>query len=455
MDKQITKENLKKFEEAYDKDALNKIVENAVRKNGVFNTCYNSSALKDLNPIFNVEVNDAGDVLNQKQSGRCWMFSGLNILRQIIIKNLNVKDIELSESYLMFYDKLEKSNCELEETLNHLEEKNNSRLLDTIINLGGHLDGGYWSFFVNLVTKYGVCPKDVMGESVASSSSSEMNDIINQLLVKDISILRNKYKNGSSIEELRIEKEHMLNDIYRVLCICIGKPINEFTYEYEVKADKDNKDEKNDENKIKSLKTTPIEFFNTYVKKDLEDYVLLVNWPIEGYEFYKPYETKMLTNVYLSTSERSINLPIDELKEAAIKSLKDKTLCWFACDVGAYSMRKEGYLATELFPFNQVFSTDFKVDKGERLNYRSSQCTHAMTLSGVNLDENNKPNRWKVTNSWGKDVGFNGQYVMSDDWFNEFVYEVVVDKKYLNDKILKAMKEDTIYIEPWAPVTNN
>lgn len=461
MKKEITNIELKKFKEDFNKNKVNKIVKNAVEKNGIFNTAYNSDALKDLRPIFSIEVKDTGDVTNQKQSGRCWMFAGLNVLRKILIKNLKVDDIELSESYLMFYDKLEKCNYELEAALEHIDEEDNSRLMDIIVSLGGQMDGGFWHFFVNLVKKYGVCPKDVMGETISSSASSEMDDVLNTLVTKDVTIIRNEYKAGKSIEEIKTLKEGMLNEIYRILAISIGEPIENFVFEYKETKKDDKKEDDNKENKevkeennFRRIESTPIEFFNKYIGTDLDDYFVLVNWPIKTYPMFRPYSPKLTQNVKEAPLGVAINLPIEEIKKVTIESLKNNDLCWFACDVGASSMRKEGLLSTELLPLGELFSVNLKFDKGDRLMLRASQCTHAMTLSGVNLDSNNKPNRWKVTNSWGSDVGFKGQYVMSDDWFNEYVYEVVVNKKYLTKEILEAANKEVFYLEPWAPVNN-
>jgi bleomycin hydrolase len=314
--------------------------------------------------------------------------------------------------------------------------------------LGGQNDGGFWNFFVDLVNKYGVCPKSAMEETVSTSASSEMNYVLNTLMTKDVANLRLMRRAGKNKDDLRAAKEDMLEDIYRVLAICIGVPVSEFTYEYEIESKEENKDEP----KFRRIKTTPKEFAKKYITKDLDDYVLLVNWPIKGNKAYDVFTIKYAYNVKGAPISKAINVPIDEMKECAIKALKDNNPLWFACDVTAESYRKEGYLSREVIDLDDLFSLDLDFDKGDRLQLRASQCNHAMTLTGVNLDDSDKPNRWKVQNSWGTDVGTKGIYVMTDKWFDEYVYEIAVEKKYLTDKAYKALDKEPKVLEIWDPV---
>lgn len=464
MEKEINKELLAKFEKSFKKNKTFTLAENAVQRNGVNNVAFVSEAVRYLKPIYSNEVKDAGGVTNQKQSGRCWMFAALNVIRQIVAKNLHVKDIELSESYLMFYDKFEKCNLELEEIIEHIDEDTDSRVFTSILWLGGHSDGGYWHFFKELVKKYGVCPKDVMPETKDSSSSYPMDDVILKLLGKDIAILKEKHAEGASVEELRALKEDMLKDIYNVLRIALGKPVDKFTFEYhednpEEKKDKDKKDDKKEDKKddkekndFKSISMSPTEFFEKYVAKDLDDYVDLVNWPTKKYPFNQTYSYTINNNVVGGKPSLLVNVPIEDIKEAAIKSLKDNTLLWFACDVGAYAMTKDGYLAPEILDYESVFDIDLTLSKGDKLSLRSNNINHAMTLGGVDLDKKGKSTKWKVINSWGKDVSFDGCLVMSDKWFDDYVFEVVVDKKYLDKKILDLLDKKPKKVEPWEPV---
>lgn len=453
MKENITGSLLNQYSKEFNSNLSNKIAKNAVNKNGVFNSAFNSDALRDFEPIYSLEVKDIPQVTNQKQSGRCWMFAGFNILRPIVIKNLNVKDFEFSESYLMFYDKLEKSNYELEEIINLLSLDDDDRTLEFLVtNIGGQNDGGYWNFFTNLVKKYGVCPISAMKETISSSNSYEMNEVLKNLLTKDVSLLRNLYKSGKTVEELHLLKEGMMKEIYNVLSICLGEPTKEFVFEYEEVSKKDGEKVNNDINKFKRIKMTPLEFYNTYIKEDLDEYISVVNWPINGYKFNQPYYTKLIQNVVNGDKGIYLNVNLQDLKEAALASLKDNSPMWFACDVTAFSLRKDGYLVKEVLDIDSTFNIKINFDKGDRLMFKTSQCNHAMTLVGANVLEDGTINRWKVMNSWGKENGFNGFYIMSDKWFDEYTYEIVLKKKYLKQELLDALNKEPIELEPWAPV---
>lgn len=458
MQKEISIKDLQNFRKNFEKNPANKIAQNAVQRNGVGNSAFSSEAFRELSNTFNVEVKETGSMTNQKSSGRCWMFAGLNVLRSIAMKKLKVADLELSQSYLMFYDKLEKSNYQLEAVIEHIDEEENSRIMDAILQSGGQQDGGFWHYFVELVRKYGVCPKSAMPETIPTSSSMEMDDVLNILLAKDTAFLRNLHKEGKSEKELRQIKEGMLSEIYNILTICIGKPVDTFTYNYEEKADdkgKKKKEEKKEESNLKSITCTPKEFFEQYVGIDLDEYVVVTNWPLNNYPYHQTYTVKLTDNVVGGKKSISVNEPIEEMKNAVISSLKAKELVWFACDVVSSSYRKEGLLSTEVVNLDELFSVKLGFDKGERLAYRASACNHAMTFTGVNLDKDGKPNRWKVENSWGEEPGYKGYFIMTDDWFNNFMYEAVVNKKYLSKDVLKDLKKKPVELEPWAPVNLN
>lgn len=464
MNKEITFKDIASFEADFDKDLSLKVSKNAVMKNGVFNSAFNSEELRNIPSTFSNEVKDIGSITNQKQSGRCWMFSGLNVIRIKAMKNLHVKDFELSESYLMFWDKLEKCNYQLESVLDTLDEEDNSRVFDFVIGLGGQQDGGFWAFFTALVKKYGVCPKSVMPETVASSSSTEMDMILNHKMSQYSAKLRSEYKKGASIEKLRKEKAGMLSEIYRILTICLGKPVDTFTYEWkstpepkkDEKKEEENKDccEKKEEPKEKweTFTGTPKEFYDKYIGLDLDEYIVLTHAPVRGFEYGKNYAVKLALNVVGTPLHSFVNVPLETLKKAAIDSIKDDQAMWFDCDVTALAVRKEGYLDDKLLDLDNLFKSDFSFDKGESLIFRNTMANHAMTLVGVNLVDD-KPNRWKVENSWGKDVGDGGIFVMSDSWFDRFVYGLVVNKKYLSEDIIEASKSEPTMLDAWSVVS--
>jgi len=451
MEKEITLKQLEKFSKNFQSSKLNLVASNAVQSSGVNKAAFSTLATRELKNQFSIEVKNPLDMTNQKQSGRCWMFAGLNVIRHIIAKQLNVKNIELSQSYLMFFDKLEKSNYELEYVLNHLDAKDDDRTFEFMLQTGGQQDGGYWNYFTSLIKKYGVCPKQCMPETFDTSASSSMDNVINTLITKDVSIIRNKYKEGVKLDKLLPLKEKMLNEIYRVLAICIGEPVTKFTYEYQEDGEQ-HKDEKDkNKSKYRSLTSTPIEFYNTYVKESLDNYVLLVNWPAKNFKMYQSYVATNTENVVSGDKCLAYNVPIADIKQALIASLKDNKVSWFACDVLASSSRKEGYLATTIYDYDNLLDIKLGFDKGDRLMLRASACNHAMTFSGVNL-VHGRPNRWKVENSWGSDIAFKGVFVMEDKWFDEYVYEVVVEKQYLNEKVLKALDTKPVEIPVYSSV---
>ena len=463
MEKVIDLKDLKSFEKQYDSEKIFRVSSNSVKKNGVFNASFNDTILNSVDDIYSNEVKDIGKITDQKQSGRCWMYAGFNVLRNIVAKTLKVKDFEFSESYLFFYDKLEKANYTLELVLENLEEEVDSRKMNFILSQGPSQDGGFWHYFKNLVEKYGVVPASAMKETSACKNSMEMDEILENLMAKDIALIRNLHQKGESINNLRAKKEIMLQEIYNVLVICLGKPVDSFVFEYNEEGSEDTKkdkekesEEKENNNKeekkdtFKHLESTPLKFYEDYIKEDLSNYVVLTNYPSEKLPFNKLYQSEMNNNVYEKPLGRLINLDIELIKKFAIASIKDNSPMWFACDVGAFNMRKEGYLVKGLLDIDATFNTSFDFDKTDRVLYQASSANHAMTLVGVNL-VNDKPNRWKIMNSWGDDYGLKGYLMMNDEWFNEYVYEVVLNKKYLTKEIVDLLDTEPTILPYYSP----
>ena len=276
----------------------------------------------------------------------------------------------------------------------------------------------------------------------ASSGSREMDLTLTEKLREDACILRKLHKEGKDLDELRTRKTRMLGEIYRLLCICLGEPPKTFTFEY---RDKDN-------NFHREEGLTPKSFFEKYVGVDLSDYVSLINAPTEDKPYGRSYTVQYLGNVKEGSAVRYLNLPIEELKKAAIAQMKDGQPVWFGCDVGKHSERDSGIMDLDIRGLEDLLDTRFTMTKAERLDYGQSLMTHAMVFQGVNLDENGKPNRWRVENSWGKEPGKDGYYLMTDRWFDEYMYQVVVNKKYLTAEQIAAYEAEPIALEPWDPM---
>ena len=439
MNKEITKELLNQFEERLDSDKKNNVLIAAVNENGINQSAMDYKTLRSLPEHYSIEL-EAGKVCNQKQSGRCWMFAAYNVFRLEVMKKLNLENMELSQNYPLFYDKLEKSNFFLENILSTLDEELSSRLMAHLLKdpIG---DGGQWNMFVGLTKKYGVCPKELMPETSCSSSTREMDRYITLKLRQGACALRKLHEEGKSIDELRKKKEDILSSIYQILVLSLGKPPVAFTYET---IDKDKKF-------VRVSDITPKEFFDRYVGIDLDDYVSVINAPTKDKPFYRSFTVSYLGNI-VGEKVRYVNLPIEELKELVVRQLSSGEVVWFGSDVGQFSNRTNGFLSRKNFDLENLFGTSFDMTKEERLDYGESLMTHAMVFTGVNIDKDGKANRFKVENSWGDNVGYKGFYAMDEDWFDNFVYQAVINKKFLSPKQLQAYEEEPIVLSPWDPM---
>lgn len=436
----ITNEMLSRFSADFNAEKCHKIAMNAVTQNGVTKSAMSPMALRKDEHQFSINLKQ-GEITNQKSSGRCWMFAALNTMRFEIIKKLNLETFELSQNYPLFWDKLEKANYFLENILATLDEPTNGRLIAWLLSspLG---DGGQWDMFCGLIDKYGVVPKDAMPETACSSATGEMDKFMTLKLREYACKLRAMHKDGKTAEELASQKEEMLSTIYRMLCICLGEPPKTVTLQVRDKDDKFIRDEG----------LTPQEFYKKYVSIDLSKRVSLINAPTADKPFGRTFTVKFLGSVHEGRPVKYLNLTSDALKRAAIAQLKDGQPVWFGSDVGQWLVRQGGVMDNEALELGQLFDTDFPMTKAERLDYGESLMTHAMVLMGVNLDKDGKPTMWRVENSWGKDAGKDGYYIMSDKWFDEFTYQVVVDEKYLTDEERKQLEQEPIVLEPWDPM---
>lgn len=440
MDSSISQNLLDQLEKRFDENPGNRMAMNAAVSCGICASSRNYVTEREIPHEFSISL-EQGAVTNQKRSGRCWMFAALNCMRFQVIKKQNLEDFELSQSYPLFYDKLEKANYFLESILDTLDEPTDGRLIAHLLAAPLN-DGGQWDMLCSIVEKYGLVPKTAMPESVSSSATQEMVSYMTEKLREYACVLRKGHKAGKSMEQLKKEKEAMMETVYRMLCISLGKPPRTFTFEY---RDKDG-------NFHREENLTPKAFYEKYVGLRLDDYVSVINAPTEDKPFYRSYTVQYLGNVKEGRPVKYVNLPIEEMKQAAIAQLKDGEPVWFGCDVGKRSFRDGGLMDTGIYDVETLFDTDFPMTKAERLEYGQSLMTHAMVFQGVNLDENGKPDRWRVENSWGEEAGKKGYFVMSDRWFDEYNYQVVVNKKYLSSKALEAYEKEPVRLNPWDPM---
>ena len=438
MRENITLSNVRKFNKNFNSFSSNQKTRNALIQNDINKVAINWDNFSKINHIYSNTISKELPVTNQKASGRCWGFAGLNLLRLGIVKKYNLTNFEFSQNYFMFWDKLEKSNYFLESILRTLESESDSRIMMHLLK-DPVQDGGQWDMFVNLIEKYGVVPQSVMPETNHSSKSGMMNYLLTHKLREFASILR-KSKN-INIKELRERKEGMISEIYSLLCMFLGNP--PVIFDWSIK-DKDNKFKR-------FVNINPLIFYKKFTQIELKDKVCLIHAPMTNKKMNELYTVEFLGNVIGGKIIKYANVEIKELKKATINSLKNDEAVWFGCDVGKMFNRDLGIMDMKLYDYENLFNTSFEMNKSTRLEYGDSMMTHAMLFTGVDIKKN-KPQKWRVENSWGNKNGDKGYYLMSDDWFDEYNYEVVVDKKYLTNKILSIFDLKPKKLNPWDPM---
>ncbi len=438
MNKFLGEDELRKFSASFYADPKNVMAMNSVTRNGIASVTLRRSEVDRMNFTFS-ELIDSPDATNQEKSGRCWLFSGLSLLALEAMRKLNLKTFELSETYQMFWDKLEKANYFLENVIETMDEPLDGRVVSLLL-ADPLSDGGQWNMFVNLVKKYGVLPKTYMPETYNSSNSDAMNTLLTSKLREYAKDLREM--KSSPPEELRYKKGAFLEEFYRMLCIHLGTPTREFYWEW---RDKDNEFHRRG-------KMTPQSFFDEYVGMNLEDMVSLINAPTSNKPFNKIYTVMFLGNVVEGKDSRYLNVDMFTMKNAVISMIKDRHAVWFGCDVGKMLQTELGAMDLNIYDYESLLETKFRLDKAGRLDYGDSEMTHAMVITGVDLDDQGKPRKWRVENSWGSKIGDKGYMYMMDEWFDQYIYEVVVRKKYLGEVLLKVLDSEPVVLPPWDPM---
>ena len=425
---------------AYEANPKFVAMENAISHNGLLTSLEKRSSAVENTPVFSLDLTK-DKVSDQKASGRCWMFAALNTFRHKMIAGFQLEDFELSQAHTFFWDKYEKSNWFLEQMLATADQELTSRKVKFLLDTPQQ-DGGQWDMVVSLFEKYGVVPKSVYPESISSGNSRELNQILNKLLRQDAQILRELVAAGANLAELQAKKEELLQEVFNFLAMNLGLPPRQFDFSY---RDKDN-------NFHSESGLTPQAFFKKYVDLKLDDYVSIINAPTADKPYGQSYTVEMLGNVVGSKPVRYLNVEMDRLKELAIAQMQAGETVWFGSDVGQSSNRKAGIMADGMYDFTSSMDIQLTQDKAGRLDYSESLMTHAMVLTGVDLDENGKAKKWKVENSWGEKVGNKGYFVASDSWMDEYTYQIVVRKEFLTEAELAAYEAEPIVLAPWDPM---
>ena len=425
---------------AYEANPKFAAMENAISHNGLLASLEKRSAAVGNTPIFSLDLTK-DKVSDQKASGRCWMFAALNTFRHKMIAGFQLEDFELSQAHTFFWDKYEKSNWFLEQVIATADQELTSRKVKFLLDTPQQ-DGGQWDMVVSLFEKYGVVPKSVYPESISSSNSRELNQILNKLLRQDAQILRELAAEGAESAELQTKKEELLQEVFNFLAMNLGLPPRQFDFAY---RDKDN-------HFHSESGLTPLTFYQKYVDLKLDDYVSIINAPTADKPYGRSYTVEMLGNVVGSKPVRYLNVEMDRLKELAIAQMKAGETVWFGSDVAQSSNRKAGVMAEGMHDFTASMDIRLTQDKAGRLDYSESLMTHAMVLTGVDLDENGKAKKWKVENSWGEKVGNKGYFVASDAWMDEYTYQIVVRKEFLTAAELAAYEAEPLVLSPWDPM---
>jgi bleomycin hydrolase len=432
----LSEEAINKIRGTFEMDAHTRAMYNSITNNDISSLAVNRDILREHNDLFSHKIKTKG-VTNQKSSGRCWLFAGLNILRPIVIQKHKLKEFELSQSYLAFWDKLEKANCFLENIIEFRDRDILDREMEFLLRTPIP-DGGYWENVVNLVEKYGVAPQEIMPETNSSSNTSLMNALIGRKLRADAAKLRQMSNEKKSVKRLRAEKAKMLGEVYKMLAMNLGEPPRKFEWRFE--------DANSVVSEVKSY--TPKSFFEEVVGVDMREYVDVFNDPSK--EYGRHYQIRLTRNIRDGDDAHFANVEVQALKDIAAKAVLADEPVWFSCDVGKDQSKEHGIMAIGMFDYDSIYRTDMSMSKAERSLFRESVPNHAMVFVGVDM-QGDKPAKWLVENSWGKDKGSEGLWTLYDTWFDKNVYSVIVKKKYVPEEVLKIFEEPAIELPPWDP----
>ncbi|MBQ3272441.1 MAG: C1 family peptidase [Solobacterium sp.] len=433
----VSAADLDRMKKAYLQNEKARVVRNALTTNDIASISRVLEASAASPNMFSIDIKTM-PVTNQMQSGRCWIFSALNVLREMMAKKYHIDKFEFSQNYIAFYDKLEKVNFFMEAVLQEIDTPMNNEvmrwLLETAVG-----DGGQWDMFVSLVKKYGLCPKTAMPETYQSSHTRAMNGILNGRVRKFAADVKKAHAAGDDKAVAGLKKE-CLQECYGLICDCFGLPPEKFTFEY---CDSRKKYHA-------FFDVTPAELYEKYLQVDLDDYVGFIHAPTADKPYHQMYTVRYLGNVVSGNPISFLNLPLDEFKELILKQLRAGEPVWFGCDCGKDGNRETGLWDDGQFDYEHTLDMHLQMSKEDMLDTRHSAMNHAMVFTGVNLVDD-KPNRWKIENSWGEKVANDGYYICTDTWFDKYVYEAVVNRKYLSREHKKVLKQKPTVLDPWDP----
>ena len=435
----ITPEMLEKIKSEQPNSAADRALRTALAGTSINQLAKNPNNPATSDTYFSHSVPSKG-ITDQQSSGRCWLFTGMNVMRAKMIKKYNLGAFQFSQSYSFFYDQLEKSNLFLQAVIDNAKKPMDDKLVEWLFK-NPLSDGGTFCGVQDVMMKYGVVPAEAMPESYNANNTSRMSAIIALKLREYGLALRQGAAQGQKPAVLEKRKVEMLGTIYRILSTCLGEPPTTFKW---TMKDANGRP-------VSTKEYTPKSFYDEYVGEDLKNnYVMLMNDPSRPY--HRTYTIDMDRHSYDGAQWTYLNLPIEEIKPLAIASIKDSTMMYFSCDVGKFYDSKTGVLCTENFDYATLFDTDFPMDKADRIRTFASASSHAMTLMAVDLDAEGKPTKWMVENSWGPNSGVKGHLIMTDKWFDEYMFRVVVEKRFVPEKLLKLYNHEPTRLPAWDPL---
>ncbi len=481
QDGALTPAQIERIRSDFQMDAHARAMRNALTSTGIRDIAENREILAAHNKQFSHKIKTTG-ISNQKSSGRCWMFAGFNTIKPVVLNKLDLDDFEFSHIYLQFWDKMEKANAFLEYMIEYRDRDIQDR--DVVFLLKDPApDGGYWENFVDLVTKYGVLPREAMAETASSENTGMMNRALSRILRKDAVELREIYKETGSVRKMREAKPGMLAEVYRVLVLNLGEPPQEFAWRHKAKdkGDKEDKkqadkeedesedgDEARDEEKEEDEAAeepqddydveqdwselrifTPQAFYSEFVGLDLSQYVNVADDPIRPKGGH--YEVQLTKNLYDGQNAHYANVDLQTLKDLVVKVLLDNKPVYFAADVSPDQDSKAGIMARNLYDYESIYALEMGLNKTERLLFRDSTINHGMAFIGVDLADG-QPVKWLVENSWGSDRGSGGLWTMYDDWFVDNVYNIIVHRDYVPDEVRRVLELPAEKLPVWDPM---
>ena len=435
----LSLEHLDGFRDDFASDPRNRLMQNTVTQRDVNEVALDRDIVTNATHTFSTLL-DEWSPTQQGNSGRCWLFSGLNLFRVDTMKTLNTRQFEYSQNYMMFWDKVERANFVLEAVIETADRPTDDRIIQHLMTAPVE-DAGQWDMLVNLVDKYGVVPKEAMPETESSGNTRQMNNSLYYQVRQGAAKIRQLYKDEAGLDAMRQAKMDTLTAVYRILCIHLGNPPSVVDWQWRDREGKFHRDGE----------LTPLDFADRYISTDYRDMVCLVNDPRPDHPYFQTYTISYLGNIVGARSVRYLNVPVEVMKDITLRQLLDGRPVWMGCDTGKQNHRKMGLWDANLFDYGAVYGSEFGMDKADRLEYGQTQMTHAMLFTGVDVVDGG-PRRWRVENSYGNSVGDKGFFLMNDSWYDEYMFEIAAPSKYLSPDLIAALDTDPIPLPPWDPM---